>query len=176
MSVSTCEWIFFPRSLDPVLNRGEGNENPVIPPEMPACRPIRQAVFDDDTHGKLDDVVGIVGVRSGDVRRIDLKVFITLATIVNGISEMNIDGTTGGRIAEMTEFPLPYFMPGRGSLAERTAAFFRRSRALSGFGRRKIVWIDNSFGRVGQVFTRSGHGVILLEFKVQGDNMPHFSI
>ena len=148
----------------------------MIPPKMPTCRPVRQAVLDDDANGKLDDFVGIVGVGSGDVRRIDLKILVTLATIMNGIVQVNIDGASGSRVAEMMEFPFPYFMPGRRSFAERAAAFFRRSGTLFCFRRREIVGIDDSFGRVGQVFTGAGHGMILLEFKVQGDNMPHFPI
>jgi len=148
----------------------------MIPPEMPACRTIRQAVFDDDTNGKFHDFIGIAGVGSGDVRGVDLKIFIALAAIVNGILEMNIDGPSGCTVAEMMKFPFTYFMPCRWSGAERTRTFFRCSRALFCFRRREIVWIDDPFGRVVAIFTGARHGMILLEFRGQSGNMPDFPI
>jgi hypothetical protein len=96
----------------------------MIAPKTSACRSIRQTVIDDDANGKIDDLVGIVGVRSGDVRRVDLKILVALATVMNGVLQANIDGPTGCRIAEMVQCPFPYFVPRRRSLAERTGAFF----------------------------------------------------
>jgi len=115
-------------------------------------------------------------VGGGDVCGVDLKIFITLTAIVNGILKADIDGASGCGVAEMMEFPFTDFMPRRRACAERTGTFFRCSRALFGFRRREIVRIDDPFGRVGAIVTGAGHGVILLKFGVQGGNMPDFPI
>lgn len=146
----------------------------MIPPEMPTCTAIRQAVLDDDANSKSDDLVRVIGMRCDDVCRVDLEVFITFATIMNGILKQDVDGTTGCGIAEMMDFPFANFVPRCRSLAVGAAAFFWGSGAVFCFRFRQIVGMDDSFGRVGLVLAGSGHGVILLENKLQGDNLPDF--
>jgi hypothetical protein len=48
---------FFPPSLHPVLDGGEGNRHPVITPQMPTGRLIGQAVLHDKSHGQGHDKV-----------------------------------------------------------------------------------------------------------------------
>jgi hypothetical protein len=50
-------------------------------------------------------------------------------------------------------------------LAMGTPTFLTDTGTMLPFGRGQVVRIANSFGRVGNVFTRMGHGVILLDFK-----------
>src|SRR6478672_1286423 len=58
---------FFPPGLDPVLDRGVGDEDAVLTPEGPAGRAIRQAVLDDQADGGVDDAAGVVAAGAGQV-------------------------------------------------------------------------------------------------------------
>src|SRR4030042_1676996 len=56
---------FFPPTLHPVLNRGVGHKDPMVPPEMPTRRAVGQAVLHHQTHGHRHDTVGIVALGQG---------------------------------------------------------------------------------------------------------------
>jgi transposase len=64
--LTTHEPTLFSRSLHPVLDGGEGNEDPVIPPEMPGGNSVRQAVFHYQTDGQGEDALG--GMTTGGAR------------------------------------------------------------------------------------------------------------
>ena len=65
---------FFPPGLHPVLDGGEGDEDAVVAPEVPRRRPIRQAIFDDQTHREGDDTVGVVATRRSEVREVGAEI------------------------------------------------------------------------------------------------------
>lgn len=52
--------VFPPRSLNPILDGGEGNEDPVVTPEVPTGVAIGQAVLGYHAHGELLDAAGVV--------------------------------------------------------------------------------------------------------------------
>ena len=63
---------FPPGRLDPVLEGGVGDEDPVVAPPVPAGGLVGQAVFGDQTDGPLLDAAGVPAVRQGqlgDVQR-----------------------------------------------------------------------------------------------------------
>jgi len=55
-----------------------------------------------------------------------------------------------------------------------TRTFGLYFRAFSNVGLWQIVEIVDSFAGIGQIVTGTGHGKILLETSVQGDNLPRF--
>src|SRR3954471_18176114 len=59
-SVRLCRAAFFPPGLDPVLDRGEGDEHAVVTPQGPAGGAVRQAVLDHQADGGVDDPAGVV--------------------------------------------------------------------------------------------------------------------
>jgi len=55
----------------------------MIPPKMPTRLSIRESVFDDDTDGEVDDGVGVVGVRGGEVGDVDVEEDFTFRATMN---------------------------------------------------------------------------------------------
>jgi hypothetical protein len=130
---------------------------------MPTRRTIRQPVFDDHTHSQRDDFVGVIGSRSGDVRRIDLKILVAFATIMNGVTQSDIDRTARTGIAEMMQFPFPDVVPCGRTLTVGTTAFLGHSGTLLNFRLWQIGRVNDPLRRIRQVLTRSRHGKILRE-------------
>ena len=92
--------VFFPRLLDPVLYGGEGNEDPMVTPKSPTGIAVGRAVFNVKADGNINNLFRVVRAGLGDVGEVNVKVGFTLAAIVNGVSQDDVDGTTGVDIAE----------------------------------------------------------------------------
>jgi hypothetical protein len=75
----------------------------MISPEMPTCRAIRQTVFHNKANGKGDHGVGITGFGRGEIGRIVAKMELAFTTVVKGVTQNDVDGTTGERIAEVMQ-------------------------------------------------------------------------
>src|SRR5947208_8032021 len=65
---------FFPPGLDPVLDRGVGDEHAVLAPEGPTGGPIRQAVLDDQSDGGVDDASCVVAAGVGEVGHVGVEI------------------------------------------------------------------------------------------------------
>src|SRR5918998_2648188 len=94
---------FFPPGLDPVLDRGVGDEDAVITPEMPTGGAEGQAVLDDQADGQVDDAVGVVAARRGEVGRLGVEVLAAVGAVVLGVSQADVVGPPGEEIAEVME-------------------------------------------------------------------------
>src|SRR4051812_10998552 len=66
-SGSTRRAAFFPPGLDPVLDRGVGDEDAVLAPEGPTGGAIRQTVLDDQADRGVEDASGVVAAGLGQV-------------------------------------------------------------------------------------------------------------
>jgi len=73
--VSMRAWAFFSPRLDPVLARGQGDQDAVVSPQVPTRRAVGQAVLAHHPHRPIDHALGVVTARwrqisevSGDVR------------------------------------------------------------------------------------------------------------
>jgi hypothetical protein len=51
---------FFPPSLDPVLDRREGDKDAVVSPEVPTRRTIGQTVLDHQPYRQINHTVGVL--------------------------------------------------------------------------------------------------------------------
>ena len=69
----------------------------------------------------------------------------------------DFDGTTGRRIAEVVELSMAKCVSSAGGLAVGAAAFFAGAGTLFERRFRQIIGIDNTFGGIGKVLTRTGH-------------------
>src|SRR6478752_3273957 len=76
-SVSVRRAAFFPPGLDPVLDRGVGDEDAVLAPEAPTGGAIRHAVLDDQADGRIEDASGIVTAGVGQVGHVGVEVLAT---------------------------------------------------------------------------------------------------
>src|SRR5215831_12464526 len=81
-SVSMRPCAFFSPSLDPVLDRGTRDKDPVVAPEVPASGPVGQAILDHEPYGEVHHAVGVLtaGWRQG--REVGAKVLATLRTVM----------------------------------------------------------------------------------------------
>jgi hypothetical protein len=73
---------FFSPSLDPVLDRGKGDKDAVVAPQMPTRWAVGQAVLDHNPHRQIDHAVRVVTARWRQIREVGAKVLATLRTIM----------------------------------------------------------------------------------------------
>src|SRR5438132_296087 len=91
---------FFRRGLDPVLDGGVGDEDAVVPPEVPTDVAVGQAVFGDQTDGPLLDAAGVAAVGQSQVGEIDGETTAAAEAALAGESDNQFDGAG---IAEVME-------------------------------------------------------------------------
>jgi len=53
-------WAFFSPGLNPVLNRGKGDEDAMVSPQVPTRRAVGQAVLDHESHRQIEHAVRVV--------------------------------------------------------------------------------------------------------------------
>jgi hypothetical protein len=73
---------FFSPSLDPVLDRGKGDKDAVVAPQMPTRWTVGQAVLDHNPHRQIDHTVRVVTARWRQIREVGAKVLATLRTVM----------------------------------------------------------------------------------------------
>src|SRR3990172_7038769 len=94
-STTTCSAALFSPRFDPVLKGGEGDEDPMIPPQMPRGRSVRQAVFHYQPNRRVNHPVRIVALRRGQVLHVGVEVTATSQAMVWGVSDLNIPRSAG---------------------------------------------------------------------------------
>src|SRR2546428_6548818 len=153
---------FFPPGLHPVLDRGKGHKNPVVSPQVPTRRTIRQAVFDHDAPRQSDHGVGIMTARWGQITEVGAKVLATLRTVMLRIRDDQITRTPHVEIAQIVQRPMRLLIPigrvttARTWLPDVVATVGDDLGLRQGCGRR------DPFARVGSVLTWTEHRVALL--------------
>src|SRR6266436_6077678 len=161
-SVSMRDCTFFSPGLHPVLDRGKGHKNPVVAPQVPTRRTIRQAVFDHDAHRQSDHAVGILTARWGQITEVGAKVLATLRTVMLRIRDDQITRTPHVEIAQIVQRPMRLLVPigrvttARTWLPDVVATIGDDLGLRQGCGRR------DPFARVGSVLTWTEHRVALL--------------
>jgi len=95
--------LFFPRVLDPVLDGGVGDEDPMITPEVPTGGAIRQSVLDDQTDGQPLDAAGIQALGRGEVGQVGGEATAATATAMPREGNEQVAGPLGAGIAEVME-------------------------------------------------------------------------
>ena len=89
---------FFSPSLNPVLDRGKGNEHPVVSPQVPTRRAVGHAIFDHDPHRQIDHAVGVVTARWRQIREVGAEVLATLRTVMLRIRDTRSRGHHKSRL------------------------------------------------------------------------------
>src|SRR5687767_677119 len=153
---------FFSPSLHPVLDRGKGNEHPVVAPQVPTRGTIGQAIFDHDPHRQIDHPVGIMTARWRQIREVGVKVLATLRTVMLRIRDDQITWTPQVKIAQVVQRSMRLLVPiGRVPTA-RTRLPDVVATVGDDLGRRQVGGRCDPFARVGSVFTWTEHRVALL--------------
>src|SRR5438874_12589706 len=91
-SVGIRRSAFFPPGLDPVLDRGVGDEHAVIAPQGPSGTAIGQAVLDDQADGSLEDAAGVVAAGGGQVGHVGVEVIPIRGSVVPGVEHDELAG------------------------------------------------------------------------------------
>src|SRR5579884_90941 len=102
-SVAVCRAAFFPPGLDPVLDRGVGDEGAMIPPEAPTGGAVRQAILDDQPDGGVDDPAGVMAAAIGQVGHVGVEVLPAAGAVVPGVEDDDVAGPAGEGVAEVVE-------------------------------------------------------------------------
>ena len=96
---------FFPPGLDPVLDGGPGDEDAMIPPEMPTRRPVRQAVLDDQADRRLLHAMGVVALGQGQVGHVGIEAPAAVGAAVLGVGDHEVDRPAGADVAQVMQDP-----------------------------------------------------------------------
>src|SRR5262245_39757872 len=102
---------FFSPSLDPVLDRGKRDKNPVVAPEVPAGGTVRQAILDHEPHGEVHHAVGVLTAGWCQIGEVRAKVLATLRTVMLGIGHQQILRTPHVEIPHIMERPMRRLVP-----------------------------------------------------------------
>jgi hypothetical protein len=94
---------FFPPGLDPVLNRGERDKDPVVTPEMPGGTAIGQAVFHDQPDGGMDDAMRVMALGQGQVVHVGVEIGVAAGTAMLGVVYLKLARSAGDRIAQVMQ-------------------------------------------------------------------------
>ena len=134
----------------------------MIAPEAPAGGLVGQAVLDDEADGRGHDPLGVVAAGRGQVGTVGVEVLAALRAEVLGVGQDEVAGATGDEVTKVVEGaledPVPVgavATPGAGPSPEVSAA-------VAGFRLGQILDAGDALGGVGQVFSGSWHGAILL--------------
>src|SRR5919201_2816580 len=110
-SVSMRVCAFFSPRLDPVLDRGKRDKDPVVAPEVPAGGPVGQAVLDHKPHGEVYHAVGVLTAGWCQIGEVRAKVLATLRTEVLRIGDHKIPRTPQVEIPHVVQRPMGLLVP-----------------------------------------------------------------
>src|SRR3954470_11220147 len=102
-SARVCRAAFFPPGLDPVLDRGEGDEHAVVAPQGPLGGAVRQGVLDHQPDGGVDDPAGVVAAGAGQAGHVGVEVLAAPGAEVLGVEHDEVAGPTREGVAEVVE-------------------------------------------------------------------------
>src|SRR5262245_20628226 len=102
---------FFSPSLDPVLDRGKRDKDPVVAPEVPAGGTVRQAILDHEPHGEVHHAVGVLTAGWCQIGEVRAKILATGRTVMLGIGHQQIPRTPHVEIPHIMQRPMRLLVP-----------------------------------------------------------------
>ena len=153
---------FFPPGLDPVLDRGERDEDAMVSPKAPTGGAIRQAVLRDQSHGQINHAVRVVTAWRSQRRHVRIEVLPALGAIMHRIGELNFVWPTREKVAQImqrsTSSPISITTVST-ACAGTTTMIATTPNDLRLW---KIFGGCNAFGSIWNVSTWSHHGGALI--------------
>jgi hypothetical protein len=98
-----CVTLFFPRGLDPVLDRGPGDKDAVVTPQVPTRGAVGEPILDDEPDGGLLRADRVKRFGQSEVRHIGVEDTPAVRALVLGIADVKIDRASAARVAEVVE-------------------------------------------------------------------------
>src|SRR3954453_205874 len=142
---------FFPPGLDPVLDRGVGDEDAVIAPEVPTGGAEGQSVLDDQADRQVDDAMGVVAPGRREVGGIGVEVLAALGTEVLGVRQSDVVGPAREEIAEVVEGALELAIAVGVVPTAGTGPSLEIAAAPEDLGHGQILDPSDAFGGVGAI-------------------------
>ena len=112
---------FFSPGLHPVLDRGEGNEDAVITPQVPGSCAIRQAVFDHQPNGRVNDAMRVAALGQCQIVHVSVEPTVAAGAVVLGVDQVQVARQAGSRIPQLVQNSSGHMPSGAGPLAIRAA-------------------------------------------------------
>src|SRR5262249_56457779 len=94
---------FSPGGLDPVLDGGEGDEDPVVAPQVPLGRLVRQPALGDEPDGQVLDAAGVAALGPGQVGQLGREEEVTVGAVMPGEGDDEVDGAAGPWVAQVAQ-------------------------------------------------------------------------
>jgi hypothetical protein len=178
--VVTASIFFFPGGLDPVLDGGPRDEDPVVAPQLPLGALIGQPVLDDDPDGEVLDAAGVLALGQGQIGGAGGEEEVTLGAVMPGDGEDDIDGAARTQVAQVVQGARGRGLAPGTRPAARAASRLEIAAALFDPGLGQVLDAVDALRRVGHVFPWSVHDCALLSqpppylhFTHAGPDSPH---
>src|SRR4029450_197082 len=152
---------FFSPSLDPVLDRGKRDKDPVVAPEVPAGGTVRQAILDHEPHGQVHHAVGVLTAGWRQIREVGVKVLTTLRTVMLRIRDHELPRTPQVELAQVVQRPLVLLVPIGLVTTTRTRLARVGATGRDDLGRWQVANRGHPFGRIGSIRPRTEHSCVL---------------
>src|SRR5436190_22823913 len=94
---------FPPGRLDPVLDGGVGDEDPVVAPQVPTGGLIRQAVLGHQADSQSLDAAGVQAFGQSQVGQVGAEVATAVGAAMLGVGDDKVDGAVRPRVAQVVQ-------------------------------------------------------------------------
>jgi hypothetical protein len=144
------------------LDGGEGHEDTVIAPEVPAGGLIRQAILHDEPHGQGNDAMGVMGFGQGIVGHVRVEVLPTTRASMLRVDDEDIAWTTEHQVANVMQNPLARSASKTGFPTEGTRTMREVPGAANDLRGGQIFGSSDALGDIREIPSWSRHGKALL--------------
>jgi hypothetical protein len=135
----------------------------MIPPEVPAGGLVGQAVLDDEANGRGHDPFGVMAAGRGQVAAVGVEVLAAGGAVVLGVGQDDVARPPDGKVAEVVERTSEDAVTVGAVAAARAGPPPVVAAAPAGLGLGQILDAGDPLGGIGQVFSGSWQGAMLLE-------------
>jgi hypothetical protein len=134
----------------------------MITPEAPTGGLVGQAVFGDQADGEGDDPLGVMAAGCGQVGGVGVEVFAALGAVVLRVSQDEIARPAGDEVAEVVECALEDPIAVSTMATTRAGTPAEVAAPMTDLRLGQILDAGDAFGGVGQIFSGSWQGLVLL--------------
>jgi hypothetical protein len=130
------------------LDGGEGDEDAVIAPQVPAGGLIGQAVLDDESHRHGNDAMGVARSGSSVFGSVRVEELVASGAVVLRIIEMDVAGSSANQVAQIMQDARVHGLP-KGTFATAwTRAVCEIPAAPNDLRLWQFFWVRDAFGGV----------------------------
>src|SRR6266567_7532790 len=157
MSSARAVKLFSPPGLDPVPDGGMGDEDAVVPPQVPGGSPAGQAVLGDQADGHALHAPRVEALGQGQVREVDGEAATAAEAALSGEGDDQVNRAVGTRIAQVVQRARCHGRTARPASAARAAAGGKVATAPLDARLGKILDTGNPLGGIRDVLAWYQH-------------------